>query len=138
MDELVKYIGKAALVLGLLFGSIFGIARGCNVHFNSYETKTQKYHTVSKATGIGEHIDYTRYADGTEEIRVAPGNRWASEKMYFNSGNDPEVDRIRKHSIHTGKLELLIRETDYAKNKEEFDKADQLLLEYRAMADKEK
>ena len=136
MDDLIKYLGKTALLLGVLFGSIIGISRGCNVHFNSYETKTSKYHTVSKATGVGEHIDYTKYDDGTEEVRVRPGLRLNPEKIYSNSGQDNKVDRIRNHSNHTGKLELFIRETDYENNKEEFDKADQLLLEYRAMANK--
>lgn len=136
MDELLKVLIKCALLIGIGVGAGAGLHRGCNVHYNSYETRTPKYHTVSKATGIAEHIDYTKYADGTEEIRFSPGIRINPEKIYFNSGKDNEVDRIRKHSNHTGKLELLVRDLDYETNKEEFDKADQLLLEYRALADK--
>ncbi|MBI1973086.1 hypothetical protein HYS50_03705 [Candidatus Woesearchaeota archaeon] len=126
---------------GLLIG-IFGIAalgtRGCNMYFNNQVVEKPGCRVVSFATGLIGHVEYVRYADGSQDVKEYPGilgHRLLSSEFHQDLNGDGLVDRIRKHGpewkVHsfTG---LLIREHDYTTHKESFDAADKQLQELMA------
>lgn len=137
-EDFAKFICKYILLLGAFLGIGTGILKGCNNYCHNYEIKKPGVHVVSRATGLAEHEHYIRQDGKIEEISYFPELRLKADRSYQNFDGDDKVDRIKIYSFMKKDVleEILVRETDYAEHKEEFDKADQLLLEYRALADK--
>jgi hypothetical protein len=131
MNDNLKTIG---LYIGLLGLSILG-TRGCNSAFNNRTIDNPAYHTKSHATGIVGHVEYTRYKDGSQDVKTYPGflsHRIMSSELYQDLNGDGLVDRIRQDGpewkMHRLK-NILIRDYDYSSNKDKFDKADRKLQE---------
>jgi len=131
-NEEIKLIGQYALIMGLLLGGL----RGCNMLWNNTETLTPSRHTISHATGLVGHNEYTQYANKSVDLKVYPGNpfghRWFESRLYQDLNGDGKVDRIRingpEFTLHHLK-DILSREGDYASHKEDFDLGDKLLTE---------
>ncbi len=134
---------KARLVTAVailsLYAVAFGIAGGCNRYWNNKEIKKPGVHAISRGTGLSGHKEYVRFSDGSEEVKVyhSLGHRSMRSYTYYNTNGDDSVDRIRVQGsvLSSNKLvDMLVRDTDYQENEEEFDKADKTLLEERARA----
>lgn len=121
----------AGIYIGI-FGLIGLGARGYNMLMNNRTIDKPTHHTVSYATGLTGHVEYTRYVDGSQDVKIYPGlghRLWDSE-LHQDLNGDGAVDRIRKNGAEwkMNRLsELLIREYDYDTSKDRFDKADERL-----------
>ena len=131
-DEPIKYLAGYSLIMGLcLLGT-----RGCNMIWNDSETTTPSRHTISHATGLVGHNEYTRYKDGSADLKIYPGNplghRWFESKLYQDLDGDGKVDRIRingsEFSLHHLR-DIFSRNQDYTAHSEEFNLGDRLLAE---------
>ncbi len=132
-DNIKTYI----IALGVSIGIPLLVARGCTMLFNNKQIVNPAYKTVSYATGLNGHIEYTRYSDGSQDVKSYPGvghRMWDSELQQDLDG-DGLIDRIRRNGAEwkaNSLREILVRTTDYQANKGRFDKADkrlQLLME---------
>ncbi|MBN1377393.1 hypothetical protein JW949_03645 [Candidatus Woesearchaeota archaeon] len=129
MDEFGKSnLMKLAVIVIAMAGT-----RGCNMAFNNRDIKKDGRHTISHATAITGHREYTIYNDGSTDVKVYPGvwgHRIASSKLYQDLDGDGLVDRIRVNGpewqAHRLKS-LLIREYNYEDYKDEFHEADRIL-----------
>ncbi|MDI6721494.1 MAG: hypothetical protein QMD85_03825 [Candidatus Aenigmarchaeota archaeon] len=133
MQEGMKYIGMIGAVLIGFFGTVALGIRIYNNQWNNQEKKTPGYHMISHATGVGGHIEYSRYSDGSHDVKVYPDlHRFFDSDLYQDLDGDGDVDRIRRQGAEPKMnrlTELLVREHDYESNRERFDKADNLLQE---------
>ena len=89
------------------------------------------YEMTSHATGwFSGHTEYTRYADGSQDVEEYPARGYFST-FYQDLNGDGLVDRIRKNGtgMFRRPAELLIRAQDYQTHKKEFDEADKKLRE---------
>ncbi len=128
---------KNQLITGSVAATVLGaallIARACNVHYNDRQIKTPSYQMVSIPKGIGGHIEFTRYANGSQDVKIYPsfGHRISGSELDEDINGDGKVDRIRKQgsefTMHAS--ELLIRSDDYDTRREDFDEADSRLKE---------
>lgn len=112
----------------------FLVGRGCNMACNNRTIDRPAYHTESYATGITGHVEYTKYSDSSQDVKIYPGlsHRLFDSELYQDLDGDGLVDRIRQNGseIKMNRLsELLVREHDYEANKDRFDKADAKLQE---------
>lgn len=112
---------------------LFGV-RGCNNLFNNRTINKPSYETHSYATGLTGHVEYTKYHDGSQDIKIYPslGPRLWDSELHQDLNGDGKIDRIRRQGAEwkMNRLsELLVRENDYLTNKKRFDKADKKLLE---------
>ncbi|MDD5192037.1 MAG: hypothetical protein PHH54_01640 [Candidatus Nanoarchaeia archaeon] len=130
MKKSLKPIVSAAIILGaaLLGSKIYNSA------LNNRSINKPAYHTESCATGLSGHIEYTRYPDGSQDVKIYPGisHQYADSKLYQDLNGDGIVDRIRENGslLKANRLtEILIREHDYSQNKKRFDEADKQLQE---------
>ena len=128
MNETIKTVG---LFLGLSVALALG-TRGCNSLFNDRTINKPAYHTESRATGLYGHIEYTKYADGSQDVKIYPGfsHRWVGSELHQDLDGDGLIDRIRQdgpeikmHSLY----DILVRKEDYRSNKKRFDEADKQL-----------
>ena len=123
--------------LGLYVGAIglmLALTRGCSMLWNNRRIEEPAYQTVSYATGITGHVEYTRYADGSQDVKTYPGlgHRMFDSELYQDLDGDNLVDRIRRNGAEwkMNRLsELLVRDQDYDANQERFDEADKTLQE---------
>jgi len=130
MKGILKIIGIFAGV----FGALAIGTRSCNNAFNDKSIDKPAYHTESHTTGVSGHVEYTRYSDGSQDVKIYPGlsPRIFDSELYQDLNGDGLVDRIRregselKMSCLSG---LLVREYDYLLNKKVFDEADKQLRE---------
>jgi len=132
MGEKLKMIGVTAAVVGTLLSGVLLAGRSCNKYLNNRVIDKPAYHTVSFATGLAGHVEYTRYFDGSQDVKIYPylGHRMFSSELDQDLDGDGKVDRIRKDgSEFKGNrlAELLIRKYDYDTKKETFDNADRRL-----------
>ncbi len=120
-------IGVATIAVGM--GGILLGVRGCNNAWNNKEIERLSSYTVSYATGLSGHTEYTKYQDGSQDLKIYPGlghRLWDSE-FHEDLDGDNKIDRIRRHGSElkmNSLRELLIRSQDYDTNKEKFDEAD--------------
>lgn len=134
MKKILKNIGICAGVIGI---SLLAI-RGCNMawdHGAIYKHRTidkPAYHMESYPTGLTGHIEYTKYSDGSQDVKEYSRlwyRKFDSELHQDLDGNNL-VDRIRQN-VAGSKVdktsEILVREYDYESNKEKFDEADKKL-----------
>lgn len=132
MSVLIKAIGFYATIASGIVGISLLTGRGCNNFFNNREVNRQSYSMVSYATGISGHVEYIRFLDGSQDVKIYPdwGHRLFDSELDQDLNGDGKVDRIRRNGSEW-KLhrldEMLIRETDYKTNKERFDHADGIL-----------
>ncbi len=109
-------------------------AKGCNNFLNNRTIDKPAYHTESQATGIAGHIEYTRYADNSQDVKIYPSwnHRYWSSELDQDLNGDGIVDRIRldgpEFKMHR-LTDLLVRAQDYSTSKEKFDEADKRLAE---------
>ena len=125
MKDTIKMISIGAGIIGaMLLG-----ARGCNMAWNNRSTDKPAYRTESRASGLYGHVEYTRYSDGSQDVKEYHGfaHRLFDSELHQDLNGDGLVDRIRQNGAgwkmnHLS--ELLIREHDYDGNKDRFDEAD--------------
>ncbi|HLC77689.1 MAG TPA: hypothetical protein VJH92_01030 [Candidatus Nanoarchaeia archaeon] len=131
MGEGLKALGFVSAWAALLLGIPYIINRGCN----SQEINKPGYSAVSKPTGWVGHKEYIRYGNGAQEVVTYPSTGWTESRRLEDIDGDNSVDRIKINSSGAKSFRLdnvLIREHDYAANKEEFDGADKELREASA------
>ncbi len=128
----VLNIGACVLAVGALLVG----ARGCNMAFNNKTLNGPTYTSVNHAKGLSGHIEYTRYADGSQDVKEYPNfGRLFDSTFHQDLDGDGLVDRIRRNAgeWESNRLEeFLVREHDYKANKEKFDEADEQLRELMA------
>ena len=131
--ELAKIFAIPAAVVGIFGTFILGVA-GYNQIMNNRIINSPAYQTGSYATGIIGHVEYTKYSNGSQDVKEYPnfGYRMFSSEIHQDLNGDGLVDRIREegpefkmHRLST----ILVRENDYLANKERFDQADKQLQE---------
>jgi len=115
-------------ILGVMFGGI----RGCNSAWNNKTIEKPSYTTNSRASGLFGHVEFTKYADGSYDVKVYPklAHRYFNSQLNQDLDGDGLVDRIRQNGseVRMNSLKkILIRESDYLENKELFDSADSQL-----------
>lgn len=123
------YVWVATIVTLIALGLIFGAVAGFNHLWNSQELQGVGFHSYSHAKPISGHVEYTIYADGTQDVKIYHwfGHRTIDSTLYQDLNGDDRVDRIRKNGseLKANSLrKILIREYDYEEHKDEFDKAD--------------
>ena len=129
----VDKLGKGIIVNIAVIGAALGLGRVCNSAFNDRTVEAPGYVTVSYSTGLNGHVEYTSFADGSQEAKVYPnlGHRMSDSMLYQDLDSDGLVDRIRESGpewkFHRNTL--LVREFDEAGHDEDFSKADALLKE---------
>ncbi|MFH1376836.1 MAG: hypothetical protein ABIH25_04325 [Candidatus Woesearchaeota archaeon] len=126
-------MGSIKSTVGLyiaIFGLTALVARGCNMAWNNKNVEELGRHTVSNATKISGHEEFTLYPDGSSDLKIYPGimgHRYMSSKLYQDIDGDQLVDRIRINGPEwqfNRLKDVLVRSTDYSDYKDEFDKAD--------------
>jgi len=135
----MKKMSDSWMVGGVLLAGVaamLGITRGCNMACNNQTLSHPNHTTHSYATGIGGHIEYTTYSDGTSDIKRFPDLHRVYESEFFEEiDGDTKIDRIRTTGAEwrfNQLTEFLVREKDYSDNKKRFDQADALLQELQA------
>lgn len=128
MENSVKTIGIYAGIIGTM---LLGV-RGCNIFWNNRSLDKSAYHTESKASGLYGHLEYTRYSDGSHDVKEYPGfaHRLFDSELHQDLNGDGLVDRIRQNGAEwkmNSLSDLLVREYDYDSHKERFDEADKQL-----------
>jgi len=124
----------AGVLVGIVGGTLASI-RGCDMFWNNQTIDHPAYVTHSHATGLWGHVEYTRYADGTRDVKSYPTLPWhfyESELLQDLDGDGRTVERIRRSGpeIKMNKLiEILVRGSDYEDHKARFDAADKKLQE---------
>lgn len=136
--NILPYIGVAGII-----GSLFLGVRGCNVAFNNRTIDNPSFISHSYAVGLYGHVEYTKYSDGSRDVKIYPGfaHRLFDSELHQDLDGDEEVDRIRRNGAEwkMNRLsELLVRENDYEDNKERFDEADEQLRQLIDKYDAEK
>jgi hypothetical protein len=131
-SEITELIAMICLII-IIIAIPFLCARGCNHYFNNQNISKKLYHLVSEPYGLNRgHIEYIRYADGSQDVKIYGNFRDSKSSFYQDLDGDGRVDRIRINSsrFKANRLSgLFIREQDYETHKEEFDKADRKLQE---------
>ncbi len=128
MNSVVGYVGAIILTIGIGLG----VARGCDMMWNNRTIQSNGATTISRATGISGHREFTRYDSGAMDVKIYAdfGHRLFSSKLYQDLNGDAQVDVIREQgsewTMHRLKS-LLLRETDYTTEKARFDQADKVL-----------
>ncbi len=118
------------LVVGILG------TRGCNMLWNNREIVKDGYTSKSRATGLTGHIEYTKYSDGSQDVKVyhGLGHRVFGSELYQDLDGDNKVDRIRYNGAEwkfNRLTKILIREEDINSNTGVFTKADKRLQELK-------
>lgn len=133
MKEKIKAIGSFALVMAIVLGGI----EGCNMGFNNRTINRPAYRTESRASGLTGHVEYTKYLDGSQDVKINRGF-WSTlfgSELHQDLDGDGFVDRIRLNSSELKMYRLydiLVRGHDYPANKARFDAADKQLQELAA------
>lgn len=122
---MLKIIGVYAGIILAMLGGV----RGCNMALNNRTLDKSAYHIESRATGLTGHVEYTRYSDGSKDVKKYPGigHRMFDSELHQDLNGDGLVDRIRRNGAEwkfNRLSKLLVREHDYQANKDRFDKAD--------------
>ncbi len=120
---------KPSLALLGIVGVLLLSVRGCNMAFNNRTLIKPAYISNSYAQGLYGHIEYTKYSDGSRDVKIYPGfaHRLFDSELHQDLDGDRKVDRIRQNGAEwkMNRLsELLVRENDYSANQERFDEAD--------------
>lgn len=128
----MSYKSDGLMIAGVVAFSIVA-SRGCDMFCNNRQIDTAGRHTISYATGLVGHNEYTRYTDGSSDMKIYPsivGHRVASSKMFQDLDGDGLVDRIRINGPEWQMNRLVAvwcRDADYQAHKKEFDEADSLM-----------
>ncbi len=127
-------LSKEIVIVGAMIAvSLVGV-RGCNMAWNNRTLNKPAYTSVNYATGLSGHVEYTRYADGSQDVKDYPslGHRLFDSELHQDLNGDGLVDRIRQNGAEwkmNRLTDLLVRENDYQDNKNRFDEADKQLQE---------
>lgn len=120
------------LYLGLPAAKVFGATRGCNLAWNNRDIQNEAHTTTSYATGITGHVEYTRFHDGSQDVKVYPGLGYGlfDSELLKDFDGDGKVDRIRRNGAEwkmNRVTYVLDREKDYKEHRKKFDEADKTL-----------
>jgi hypothetical protein len=126
-NKLIKYGAAVAFPLIILGG-----IRACNNAWNNKSIENPGYQTESKSLGLFGHTEFTRYYDGSYDVKTYPrlSHRYFDSQLDQDLNGDCLVDRIRQSGseVRMNSLKkILTREKDYSTNRELFDKADSQL-----------
>jgi len=137
MKNGLKTIGIFAGILGVM---ALGV-RGCNMAWNNRTLNKPAYTSHSYATGLYGHTEFTKYSDGSRDVKIYPGfaHRLFDSELHQDLDGDGKIDRIRQNGAEwkMNRLsELLVRENDYSFNQERFDEADEQLQKLTREYDK--
>lgn len=130
-------LGLMGFGIAMLFAISCGATRLYNMAWNNKDIKTRGRHTISHATGLLGHNEYTRYNNGSADLKIYPkllGHRTLSSKLYQDFDGDGLVDRIRINGPEwqMNRLkDILVRDADYEQHRDQFEKADRLLAKER-------
>lgn len=92
--------------------------------------------TISRATGWIGHKDYTRYPDGSVDLKTYPdyfGHFYFSTKLFQDLDGDGLTDRIRVNGPAFQMWQnraILSRDTDYNTKRGDFLRGDTLIKEW--------
>lgn len=133
MKTLPKIVGLYVGVIAILLG----VVRGCNMAWNNKSIVKPAYQTESRATGLYGHVEFTRYSDGSQDVKEYPSfaHRLFDSELHQDLDGDGLVDRIRQNGAEwkmNHLSTLLVREHDYDAHKKRFDKADKQLQDLMA------
>jgi hypothetical protein len=124
----LKTLGYIAAVFAST-GALMLVFRGCQ-NYSNKKISHPAYAAVSYATGSSGHIEYAKYRDGSQDVKIEPEYNYSERLFYQDLDGDGRVDRIRINKGSTSNYcldTILVRENDYEKNKEMFDEADRTL-----------
>jgi len=78
----------------ILFGGTLLGVWGYNHLLNNYEWKTPAFRTVSFATGLFGHTEYTKFTDGSQDVKIYPGlgHRYLDSRLLQDLDGDGTVD----------------------------------------------
>lgn len=129
-----KHLGSIFLVIFFVI-LLFGM-RGCNMAWNNREIVRVGYISNSRATGLIGHVEYTRYSDGSQDVKLYHdlGRRLFGSELYQDLDGDNKIDRIRYNGAEwkLNRLsKILIREDDMTSEISTFTKADERLRQLR-------
>ncbi len=133
-SKFMSYFIASSIVIGSVVGCLALVGRSYNTVMNNRKIDSSAYKTVSYVKGMTGHLEYTKFFDGSQDVKIYPGlghNLWDSE-FHQDLNGDGLVDRVRRHGAEWKMhrlTELLVREYDYDKNKDRFDEADKQLQE---------
>lgn len=133
----MNYGIKLGIGVAAIIGVMLAAGRGCNNYFNNQKVSRLESQTVSYATGLTGHHEFTLYTDGTSDMKIYPsyfGHRWGASKYYEDTNGDRKVDKIRingpEWKMH--KIEdIFTRNKDYLSQKKKFDEADSIMAHDR-------
>ena len=116
----------------ILFGGTLLGVWGYNHLLNNYEWKTPAFRTVSFATGLFGHTEYTKFTDGSQDVKIYPGlgHRYLDSRLLQDLDGDGTVDRIRENGgelLANSLRNVLVRPFHYQTNRPIFDEADRTL-----------
>ena len=131
--DLYKLIRTEIAIVVVFLGGV----RGCNMAWNNRSTVKPAYQTESRATGLYGHVEFTRYSDGSMDVKEYPGfaHRLFDSELHQDLNGDGLVDRIRQNGAEwkmNHLSELLVREHDYDSHEDRFDEADTRLQDLMA------
>ncbi len=91
---------KSLLTVGSAVAlTLLGI-RGCNNFLNNKHINKGRmfsYHeTISYATGLAGHVEFTIYTHGPHDVKIYPGHRFFDSRLYQDLDGDGHVDRIKR------------------------------------------
>lgn len=132
----MKKGAKIIICYILAFGVMVLVAMGINMFFNNQTIETEGYISVSHATWLTGHVEYTSYSTGHQDVKIYPGlgHRLFDSILYQDLDGDCRVDIIRRNGPEwkCNKLDLLlIRDSDFDLNKEDFIEADKILRDLK-------
>ena len=114
-DWVADNIWKYSLIFIIIL--LLGI-RGCNMAWNHGIIENSTYKTVSFATGLNGHVEYTKFADGSQDVKIYPGlgHGLFDSELHQDLNGDGKVDRIRQNGAEwkmNALNEILDRRLDY-------------------------
>ena len=140
-DAVIIFMDKVSLRNTLTYAVGMGVlllgVTGLNRALNSRTINKPAYQTESRATGLSGHIEYTKYFDGSQDVKVYPGlgHRIYGSEIHQDFNGDGIVDRIRfdgpewkMHRLGN----ILERSHNYQTDRKTFDNADKQLRELMA------
>src|SRR3989344_7278745 len=114
MSKLSKLASWIAVPLVVVVAPLI-IAKGCNSLIYQDTINKPGYHAESFSTGLAGNIIYTKYSDGSQDVKIRPGWPFMRERFHQDLNGDGLVDRTRLGSpfVRGGLKDILIRSTDY-------------------------
>ncbi len=93
--EFWKLIGLSLSIPLTAIVVALGVTKGLNHYLNDNEINAPGYKSVSYATGLSGHVEYTRYSDGSQDVKIYPGlgHRLFDSELHQDLNGDGHVDK---------------------------------------------